>query len=134
MGKLLRFALVGGSGAVLNLGVFFLLVDREGLDPTGAAVMCFALAVTSNYVLNHAWTFHAQIESEKPSVGRYVRFVAVSLAGLGVNVGILNLVLALFHPVCKVLGQAAGIACGMMVNYTGSNLFAFRRKMQRRQS
>ena len=125
MAKFLKFTLVGGSGTVLNLGLFFLLVDRGRLDPTAGAVVCFVVAVTWNYFVNNVWTFRAQIEGEKPSMGRYLRFVAVCLAGLGVNAVALNVVLALFHPVYKVFGQAAGIACGMAVNYIGSNLFAF---------
>jgi len=125
MAKFLKFTLVGGSGSVLNLGLFFLLVDRGRLDPTAGAVVCFAVAVTWNYLLNNSWTFRAQIQGERPSMGRYLRFVAVCLAGLGMNAGALNVVLALFHPVYKVFGQAAGIACGMAINYIGSNLFAF---------
>ena len=132
MVKFLKFVLVGGSGTALNLSLFFLLVDRGGMDPTAGAAICFALAVTSNYLLNQIWTFQTQIEGEKPSVGRYARFVAVSLVGLGVNVGILNLVLVTYHPAYKVFGQAAGIACGGMISYIGSNLFTFRRKRQRR--
>ncbi len=125
MAKFLKFALVGGSGSMINLGLFFLLVDRGRMDPTAGAVICFAVAVTWNYFLNNVWTFRAQIGGEKPSVGRYLRFMAVCLAGLGVNAGTLNLVLALFHPVYKVFAQAAGIACCLVINYIGSNLFAF---------
>ena len=125
MDRFLKFVLVGGSGTVLNLGLFFLLVDRGRLDPTAGAVVCFAVAVTWNYFLNNSWTFRAQIRDERLSMGRYLRFVAVCLAGLGVNPGALHVVLALFHPVYKVFGQAAGIACGLAINYIGSNLFAF---------
>ena len=125
MTKLLKFALVGCSGCGLNLCLFFLLVDRRCLDPTAGAVACFVVAVTWNYFLNSAWTFRAQVGGERLSPGRYLRFVAVCLAGLGVNAGALNLALALFHPTLKVFGQAAGIASAFAVNYVGSNLFVF---------
>ena len=134
MVKLLKFSLVGGSGSVLNLGLFFLLVDRGRLDPTAGAVVCFVVAVTWNYFVNNVWTFRAQIQDEKPSMERYLRFVAVCLAGLGVNAVALNVVLAFFHPVYKVFGQAAGIACGMTINFIGSNLFAFHGKLEGRKS
>ena len=134
MAKLLKFALVGGSGTVLNLGLFLLLVDGGKMSPTLGAVLCFAAAVTSNYLLNHIWTFQTQIGCGGPSAARYLRFIAVSLAGLGVNLGALNLALALFHPACKVFGQAAGIACGMTINFIGSNLFAFHGKLEGRKS
>ena len=74
--KLLKFALVGCSGSGLNLCLFFLLVDREGMDPTAGAVICFVVAVTWNYFLNSAWTFRAHVKGERPSPGRYFRFVA----------------------------------------------------------
>ena len=125
MAKLLKFALVGCSGSGLNLCLFFLLVDREGMDPTAGAVACFVVAVTWNYFLNSAWTFRAHVKGERPSPARYLRFVAVCLTGLGVNAAALNLTLALFHPALKVFGQAAGIASAFAVNYLGSNLFVF---------
>lgn len=126
--RLLKFALVGCSGSGLNLGLFFLLVDRGGMDPTVGAVACFVVAVTWNYFLNRAWTFRAQVKGERPSSGRYLRFVAVCLAGLGVNAAVLNLTLALFHPALKVFGQAAGIASAFAVNYLGANLFVFQER------
>jgi len=129
MAKLLRFAVVGGLGTALNLGLFYLLADLGRVSPSVAAVLCFAAAVTSNYLLNHAWTFRAEMDGERPSPGRYVRFVAVSLVGLGVNLAVLNLVLVLLHPALKVFGQAAGIACGVVTNYIGSDRLAFRRKL-----
>lgn len=126
MAKLIKFALVGGSGTLVNLCLFFLLVDRGGMIPTIGAVLCFALAVTWNYVLDHLWTFRAQVDGEPPSVPRYLRFVGVSLVGLFVNLGVLNLMILTVHPAYVVYGQAAGIASGMIVNFMGSNLYAFR--------
>lgn len=131
MVKFLKFALVGGTGTVLNLSLFFLLVDLGRLGHTTGAVVCFVVAVTWNYLLNHLWTFQHQIVGEKPSLTRYIQFIVVSLAGLAVNIGALNLTLAFFHPAYKVFAQAVGIGCGTFVNYTGSNFFAFRKKRQR---
>lgn len=130
MDRLLKFALVGGSGTLINLSLFVLLVDRGGVNPTVGAVLCFAIAVTSNYLLDHLWTFRTQIAGERPSLSRYVRFVGASLLGLAVNLGTLNLAIYLFHPVAVVLAQAAGIAGGTAVNFIGSNLIAFRAKRQ----
>ena len=128
MDRLLKFAAVGASGTLLNLGLFFPLVDRGGVPPSVGSVLCFAAAVTWNYLLDHLWTFRVQTAGQRPSVRRYLRFVVVSLGGLALDLGVLNLVIALLHPELKVLAQVAGIACGVIANYTGSSLFAFRRK------
>lgn len=44
------------------------------------------------------------------------------------KVGTLKLLIALFRPVFEMTAQAVGIACGMMADYTGSTLHAFRKK------
>lgn len=123
----MKFLVVGGTGTVLNLALFYLLADRLAVNPTVASIISFVVAVSSNYVLNHLWTFRSQIDSEALSVKRYLRFVSVSLAGLGVNLVVLNVVLWLFVPPYKVIAQAAGIACGLVLNFAGSNYFAFRK-------
>jgi len=126
--KLIKFAVVGGIGTLVNLALFFLMVDRGGLNPTVGAIICFAITVTLNYFLNHLWTFRAQVAGEKLSLVRYAKYVTVSLVGLATNLIILNLVLLFFDPTLKVIGQAIGIAAGMVVNFAGSNWFAFRKK------
>lgn len=131
MVKLIKFALVGGSGTLVNLSLFYSLVDRGGMSPTIGAVLCFLLAVTLNYFFDHLWTFRDQIAGEPPSAARYLRFVGVSSVGLLANLSVLNLVILTVHPSYKVLGQAAGIACGMIATFTGSNLFAFRPRFRK---
>lgn len=131
MDRLVKFTLVGGSGTLINLGLFSLLVDRGGANPTLGAVLCFAVAVTWNYLLDHLWTFRIQMGGEAPSGTRYLRFVEVSLVGLAVDLGGLNLVLLVLHPSHKVIAQAVGIACATAVNYAGASLFAFRPKAER---
>src|SRR5436190_3065663 len=81
--QLFKFGLVGGTGYLINIVAFALLVEGAGVHHIVAAVLSFCVAVTNNFVLNRAWTFrdarggHAGFQA--------VRFLAVSVGALGVN-------------------------------------------------
>ena len=86
--QLLRFCLVGTSGYIVNLGVFALLVEAAGAHYALAAVGAFVVAWTNNFVLNRQWTFRRRGLSV-PS--QALRYLLVSLAALGLNLGLLDL-------------------------------------------
>lgn len=122
-----RFIFVGGLGTIVNLIGFFLVADIFHYDANLAAVIAFSVAVTQNYLLNHRFSFkrHSQ---EALSFLAFLRYVAVNLIGLSINLLVINLLLANhdIHP--KVIAQFFGIGAGTLVNYFGSRLFVFRRK------
>ena len=55
--QLLKFGLVGGSGYLINLGVFAVLAGNLGVHHAIAAIGAFCVAVTSNFLWNRYWTF-----------------------------------------------------------------------------
>ena len=55
--QLFKFGLVGGTGYVINIIVFTLLVNGPNIHHLVAAVLAFCVAVTNNFVLNRVWTF-----------------------------------------------------------------------------
>ena len=81
--QLVRFALVGASGYVVNLAVFTLLRPRRSRSTTGSPrSFAFLVAVTNNFVWNRHWTFDAR----DGHAGRQAaRFLAVSVAAFGFN-------------------------------------------------
>lgn len=121
-----RFLVVGLLGTITNLLIFFVLVDLRKWDPTVGSVLAFIIAVCQNYLLNHIWTFAHQVRGTTVSFKGYFRFMLVALAALGVNLVILWAVLILFDPPWKVIAQAAGIAVGTVINYSGSKLWVFK--------
>jgi len=129
--QLVRFAAAGGLGTVTNLALFFVLVDFAGMAPLLGMLLCFAVAVTQNYVLNELWTF-AMEAAGKISLHRYGRFVAASLVGLAINAAVLAGLLAAFAFPYAVIPQAAGIAAGMLFNFVASRWFIFNRGEARR--
>ena len=85
--QLIKFGLVGGSGYLINLGVFALLSGNLGVHHTIAAVGAFCVAVSSNFFWNRHWTFAA---GDGHAGFQAARFFAVSLAALAINLAVLE--------------------------------------------
>lgn len=71
---------------VVHFGVLYLCKEIIGLNPFVANTIGFVTAATTNYILNRIWTF----KSKEKQVGvEYLKFILVSIIGLGVNNGTL---------------------------------------------
>jgi dolichol-phosphate mannosyltransferase len=119
--QLLKFGVVGGSGYVINLGVFALLAGNFGVHHTIAAVGAFCVAVTSNFFWNRYWTFG-------PGEGRpafqAARFFAVSVAALLINLALLEALVA-GTSLGDLAAQAIAVALAMPFNFLGNKLWTF---------
>jgi putative flippase GtrA len=119
--QLLKFGIVGGSGYAINLVVFALLADRLGIHHSIAAVGAFSVAVTNNFLWNRYWTFG-------PGSGtagfQAVRFFAVSLASLAINLAVLEALVA-GTEVGDLTAQAIAVALVMPFNFLGNKLWTF---------
>lgn len=118
--QLLKFGLVGGSGYLINLAVFAALVSL-GVHHTIAAIGAFGVAVTNNFLWNRYWTFGP---GEGPAHFQAARFFAVSLASLGLNLAVLELLVA-NHVVGELSAQAIAVAVAMPFNFLGNKLWTF---------
>jgi putative flippase GtrA len=119
--QLLKFGLVGGSGYLINLAVFALLAGSFGVHHSLAAVGAFCVAVTNNFVWNRYWTFGP---GEGSAPFQAARFFAVSLASLGLNIAVLELLIA-NHAVGDLTAQAIAVAVAMPFNFLGNKLWTF---------
>ncbi len=120
-----KFGIVGGTGTILNLIVFWSLVDLLGANHNLGSVVAFCLAVTSNYYLNRHWTFRRELAGRGPTRTAYARYVAINIVGLGINLAVLNLYISLFDPPLYLVAQAIGIGAAMGFNFVFSKLFVF---------
>jgi dolichol-phosphate mannosyltransferase len=119
--QLLKFGLVGGSGYLINLAVFALLANGLGVHHVLAAVGAFCVAVTNNFILNRYWTFGP---GEGPAHFQAARFFAVSLASLGLNIAVLELLIS-NHMTGELTAQAIAVAVAMPFNFLGNKLWTF---------
>ena len=120
--QLAKFAVVGGSGYVVNLTVYSLLVV-SGVHYLVAAVCSFLVAVTNNYTWNRLWTFRGQ---RGHLVHQGVRFLAVSTVALAANLGFLQALVAL--GVHEIPAQAIAIVLVTPWTFAANKLWSFRRR------
>jgi putative flippase GtrA len=128
--SLVRFLFVGGFGTITNLLVFFVFGDLIKINPNGASVLAFSVAVTQNYIFNHLWSFKKHVDYPL-SWKKYLNYVLLNIFGLVINLLVLNIILVVFRPFLKILAQFPGIIAGMSFNYIGARLFVFRKKIKK---
>ena len=118
--QLVMFCVVGGTGYVLNLIVFTLLVTLVDLHYIPAAICSFLVAVTNNYTWNRLWTFRSQ----RGHVGwQGMRFLVVSTLALGANLLVLHVLVTL--GLDERLAQAIAIVLVTPINFVGNKLWSF---------
>jgi len=120
--QLVRFATVGLSGYVVNLGVFAACIHLLGIDYRLSAVIAFLVSVANNFWLNRHWTFDAKHEHP---IFQGVRFFAVSLVAFAFTYVIL-IALVEGPGMRKVVAQAIAIAAGTPLSFIGQKLWSFR--------
>ena len=80
--KFIKFCAVGGSGVFVDFGITYFCKEILKINKYLSNSTGFICAATSNYILNRIWTF----SSDNPHIAeQYLRFVAISLAGLALN-------------------------------------------------
>lgn len=110
--KILRFACVGGTGAIIKLGILYLFTDIVGFTPALSYVVSFVFAVSSNYFFNTVWTFKDKLQSKT-----LLKYSLVSLMTLGINEGILY-ILTYRLGVWYMISGVIGILVAFIINYT----------------
>ena len=120
--QLARFALVGGSGMVVNLAVYTALIAGASVDYRVAATAAFLVAVANNFTWNRLWTFRAR---DGRAGFQAARFLIVSVAAFLLNLTVLELLVAGIG-VGEVPAQAIAIATATPANFLGNKLWSFR--------
>ncbi len=118
-----RFAVVGGSGYVVNLVTFALCVHALGIDYRVAAVVAFLVSVANNFWWNRHWTFGAH---EGHAGFQAARFLTVSVLTFAFTFVVLT-VLVGSAGMAEVPAQAIAIAAGTPLSFVGNKLWSFGR-------
>ena len=103
IGRFLRFGVVGLSGVFVDMVVLYLLSDPTtmALPLTRSKIIAGEVAIFNNFLWNDVWTF-ADVSAQQQERGqrwkRFVKFNLICLAGLVLNVLVLNLVFNFILP------------------------------------
>ena len=125
----IKYCLVGLSGVIVNLGVYYYLTRFISFPITLSSPIAIEASIISNFFLNNFWTFKAR-PVKKSFQTRLLNFHLV--AGVA---GIINylLFLALVYLVniYDILAVLLGIAIGIIFNYAGNSLWTFRKEIKK---
>lgn len=99
--RFFRFGVVGFSGVFVDMGVLYLLSEPSmlALPLTRSKIIASELAIINNFLWNDFWTF-GDISRRQPGkrqrLKRLIKFNIICLAGLILNVLLLNLLFNVF--------------------------------------
>jgi putative flippase GtrA len=138
--RFFKFALVGISGTLIDIGFFNLFNQRFGISPVTAKSLSFSVAVFNNFIWNRIWTYP---ESRQLSFTKqFGQYLLVSIVGLLINTTIFAIsdqsLIHLFEKILPsnfffsptVVGHNASVALATIVvlswNYFANRYWTFR--------
>ena len=86
-GRILRFIVSGGAGAVVNLTVLFVLVHYLGMYPVLASGGSFIAAFFVSFTLQKLWTYR-NFDRENAG-GQMIIYFVIQLINLGINTALM---------------------------------------------
>ncbi|GBF16778.1 gtrA-like protein [Rhodococcus sp. Br-6] len=113
--QIVRFVLTGGLSAVVDFGLYLLLL-AVGLPMPVAKSIGFIAGTTTAYLINRRWTFKAE-----PSRARFVAVVALYAVTFAVQVGLNQLMADVFPdewwriPLAFVIAQGTATVINFVV-------------------
>jgi putative flippase GtrA len=123
--KIIRFGLVGALGMVLDYSVTFLCKEFFLFDKYIANFFGFAVAATSNYILNRRFVFSEHARSHRK---QYTGFIGIALLGLALNSGIIWLLTDKLFALNFYIAKGIAIAIVFIWNFSLNYLVNFRKK------
>jgi len=85
--KFVKYGLVGLLGLVVDMGVFYLMNKKLGINYAVSNITSSTLAVIHNFILNSYFTFKVTDDKLK----RFISFYLIALVGMAISTGLLVL-------------------------------------------
>jgi dolichol-phosphate mannosyltransferase len=128
----LRFALVGASGTIVNLGVFSAALHAN-LNKFIASPLAVEVSIIWNFVLNNYWTFKDRRTRDRVRI-KGLKYNLVSIASLGVSFATFTAMTLLVPRASPMVDQLVGIVPAVLVNYFLNSYWTFRSHPQDHES
>ncbi|MEH2306728.1 GtrA family protein [Nostoc sp.] len=116
--RFFRFAVVGFSGVIVDLGTFYLFHKSLSLALILSAMLSTETAIINNFLWNDIWTFGDVSFQQKASqkFQRFVKFNLICFVGLIFNSLIVNFLFYEFQ-VNEYIAKLVAIACVTLWNF-----------------
>ena len=138
LSKYLKFAFIGGIGALINLTVLWVAHEVLFIKVFWAVAIAFIVADTNNYIWNRLWTF----KSKGQIKFQYPQFLIVSVIGLALNELLIDLIIYDVYPALDIRTDKASlllllaqIICILIIsvfNFVVNSLWTFRAETKRK--
>lgn len=120
----IKFAIVGGSGIVVNMAILIGLQEVFEIPLMIASIVAIEVSIISNFLLNDSWTFKET--SANSRIARFISFNTVSLGGMMINIAVLSgLVSVGIH---YIIGNLIGILIAFAWNYIINKKVTWKKK------
>lgn len=120
--QFVSFALVGVANTAVHFCVFLLLLHVFAIPALFASGVGYCAGVLNSYVLNRTLTFRP---TSAANGGEFMRFALINGVSLGVNLGVMKLVLA-STSLRPEFAQIIAIGASLLANFVGSRWWVFR--------
>ncbi len=128
--RFIKFAIVGGAGAIVDFGVLNLMVLGFGWAKFFANLLSVSCAIVSNFTWNRLWTYPES--RERPLHTQFGQFALVNLFGLAINQAVFLGTDALFfgpmfpRPLDYNLAKATAILVVLFWNFFVNRVWTYR--------
>ena len=118
--RFIKFGMVGVINTLVNWIIFFIL-NALGMYYILANIIAYILGTVNSYLWNTLWVFKYK---DKASTETTIKFIILNLIGLGLNTGILYVLVDLCN-LNKFIGLFITTAIVMIINYIVNKLWVF---------
>lgn len=118
--RFIKFGMVGVINTLVNWIIFFIL-NALGMYYILANIIAYILGTINSYLWNTLWVFKYK---DKASTETTIKFIILNLIGLGLNTGILYVLVDLCN-LNKFIGLVITTAIVMIINYIVNKLWVF---------
>ena len=123
--RFIKFCLVGLSGAVINLGLLYILTEFAGFYYIISSIIAIEISIITNFLFNNAWTWGDR-KKKGIFLSRFAKFNLVSIGSLVINAGILY-TLTTFAGIYYIISNIIGIIAAALWNFFVNHYWTFRK-------
>lgn len=123
--RFIKFALVGSSGVIVNMGFLYILKEVARIDLKFSSILAIEISILFNFFLNNIWTWSDR--STSPFLHRIAKYhLSVIFSAYVINWGSLMILTTWFHW-NYLIANLIGILIGTILNYLLNDVWTFKK-------
>jgi len=121
--RVIKFSIVGLSGAFITEGLLWLFTDFFGIFYVLSVVLSTEIAIINNFIWNEVWTFKDRAHGAlSDSLSRFVKFNLSRILGMMISVALLMLLTEVFG-IYYLISNLSAIIIVFIINYLFSGAY-----------